>query len=204
MAARRRAKSASLGRASRGLPPRPRLLIVCEGSHTEPGYLQALCRQLRLDRSTAVIQAAGAGPTAVVRHAKRHRLRDDQVWCVFDRDQHEDYATAYAQAGKLGFRCAVSNPCFEFWLVLHYEYTSAPLSTAGAFARLRTHLAGYDTAGPVYASCGAQLKVALHHARVLRQHHDDVGNQPDANPSTTVPDLVIVLQDRRDQPPRDT
>ncbi|RZB17639.1 RloB domain-containing protein [Streptomyces sp. F001] len=49
-----------------------------------------------------------------------------QVWCLFDRDQHEDISTAFARAKKAKLHIAYSHPCFELWRLLHYQdYTSS-------------------------------------------------------------------------------
>jgi RloB-like protein len=48
-----------------------------------------------------------------------------QVWCLFERDQHERIPTAFARAREAGVRIAYSHPCFELWRLLHYQnYTS--------------------------------------------------------------------------------
>ncbi|MFD7169223.1 RloB family protein [Streptomyces violascens] len=48
-----------------------------------------------------------------------------QVWCLFDRDQHQDIPTAFALARREGVHIAYSHPCFELWRLLHLQnYTS--------------------------------------------------------------------------------
>jgi hypothetical protein len=45
----------------------------------------------------------------------------DEVWCVFDVDEHPKLAEARDQANANGIQLAVSNPCFELWLLLHFQ-----------------------------------------------------------------------------------
>lgn len=48
-------------------------------------------------------------------------LLHDQVWCVFDRDEHPRFEEACARAEQEDLRVALSNPCFELWPLLHLE-----------------------------------------------------------------------------------
>ena len=43
----------------------------------------------------------------------------DQVWVVFDRDEHERFDEAVSLCEANGIGVARSNPCFEVWLILH-------------------------------------------------------------------------------------
>ncbi|MFT7647504.1 MAG: hypothetical protein ACI8Y4_002253 [Candidatus Poriferisodalaceae bacterium] len=55
--------------------------------------------------------------------SKRRRKADgpdfDEIWCVFDTDEHPNLEQAVAEAADSNIRTARSNPCFELWLVLH-------------------------------------------------------------------------------------
>ena len=57
---------------------------------------------------------------------RKHADRDfDEIWCVFDTDQHPNLAQAINEAGQSEIEVAVSNPCFELWLVLHSQEQTA-------------------------------------------------------------------------------
>jgi len=47
--------------------------------------------------------------------------RLDEVWAVFDRDEHPDFDQAVNRCRENGVQVARSNPCFEVWLILHFE-----------------------------------------------------------------------------------
>lgn len=68
-------------------------------------------------------------------HCKRFRMRDglDQLWLVFDVDtwKEEMLASVAREALQRGYHLAVSNPCFEIWLVLHETDDLAFLSGYG-------------------------------------------------------------------------
>ena len=90
--------------------PRPRFLIVCEGTQTEPEYF----REMRiLERSlidlelspgvvpkTLVERAVGMKKAAATkaRSQKDENLTYDYVWCVFDVDEHPFVPEAKQQA----------------------------------------------------------------------------------------------------------
>ena len=119
--------------------PYDRVLIVSEGEKTEPNYFRELCTHYRLSTTNIeVTQGKGNDPVSVVRTAQRLQKietrqgeRYDRVYCVFDRDEHTNYADACGQAQSAKFRTARSNPAFEYWLLLHFEHTRAPYQRTG-------------------------------------------------------------------------
>jgi hypothetical protein len=117
------------------LEPRRRLLVVAEGEVTEKEYLEGFVARCR-NQLVAFEFVGDAGvPMTLVERAKSlrddatelaRRERDDylaydEVWCVFDIDEHPRVGEAREMARDNGLRLAVSNPCFELWLVLHLK-----------------------------------------------------------------------------------
>ncbi len=134
-------RSASgLRRKSRGFAELKRTLIVCEGSKTEPHYFKSLIRSLGL-RATSILvigEECESAPISVFEYADTLYREDgsfDEVFCVFDRDRHPSFdraCSAISQHSSRAFRAVVSNPCFEYWLLLHFRYTRAPFVAQGA------------------------------------------------------------------------
>jgi hypothetical protein len=120
------------------------VLIVCEGEKTEPNYFEELKRDLGLSNMDIVIygKECDSDPMSVVRHAlaecKKADHGFDYVFCVVDRDAHTQFLPAVATCEKakpLGnkqFVLAWSEPCFEYWFLLHYAYSSKPYSAKGS------------------------------------------------------------------------
>lgn len=54
---------------------------------------------------------------------KKEPLRDDdEIWVVIDVDRYQEHLPELARlCVDAGFKLAVSNPCFEFWLLLHFR-----------------------------------------------------------------------------------
>lgn len=178
-----------------------RVLIACEGDETEPGYLEALKRELRLG---AMVVITGWGtPSAVVadaarrcRRARREGAPFDTVWCVFDRDHHEDFERALQKAREQGMRVAPSVPCFELWLLLHYRFTTRPFECYADVAReLRNHLPGYKKTAD-WDALLVKRTAAREHAERLLEHGMSVSVNGIAhpNPSTRVHELIAFLE----------
>lgn len=189
--------------------PAERLLIVCEGSKTEPLYLGEIRQQLRLPSANVQVQPAAYGtePLRIVEYAERlftegqralgiHARSFDRVAVVFDRDEHHTYHAALQRVAalngrlendervKVPFEAVVSVPCFELWLLLHFEDVFAPLHRDEALARLRVHAAGYTKGqGSHWAVTHERLDVATARAEALLAagHTAEDGTQPYTN-----------------------
>ncbi|WP_430783552.1 RloB family protein [Actinoplanes sp. G11-F43] len=115
---------------------------MTEGEATEPQYLNGLARYARatgLVVSTASVFGIGRDPLSVVRRAvvlrdednsknRSPRDRYESIWCVFDVDEHATIDAALIEAQAEGFKVGVSNPCFEIWLLWHFEDHFAEIS----------------------------------------------------------------------------
>lgn len=120
-----------------------KVLIVCEGSKTEPYYFEEIKDHYEIDTANIKIDGeCGSDPVSVVDHAYQlfqDELRCsepyDKVFCVFDRDQHPNFDVAVQKLSNIKpagtFVTVTSIPCFEFWLLLHFSYTSMPFRSAG-------------------------------------------------------------------------
>lgn len=116
------------------------ILIVCEGSKTEPDYFKALKNKLRLSSANISIcgRECGSAPISVVDFAlqkQKEKYEYDRVFCVFDKDQHETYTAAldkiHSQPRKLKVEAITSAPCFEIWILLHFQNTDRPYEATG-------------------------------------------------------------------------
>lgn len=52
----------------------------------------------------------------------------DEIWVVFDKDKHTNIAQAYSLAETENIKIAISIICFEFWVLLHYGFTTKPFN----------------------------------------------------------------------------
>lgn len=185
-------------------------LIVCEGEKTEPEYLKGLRKALDLNPANIkIVSADGNDPVSIVREAMQTYARNpgefDRVFCVFDRDGHVNYQQALdlvanSPLGRRGILTAITSvPCFEIWILLHYAYSSAPVTASGGrsacdnvVAAIRRHLPEYEkTFGDVFEKIAPMLETAVTHADRLAVHNRDSESD---NPATRVHELVRFLQ----------
>ena len=176
---------------------------------TEPDYLKSWERRnpgVRLDIDK---DSAGCAPMTLVARAREQKKsqsrRDpefDEFWCVFDVDAHPDLNSAIAEARDANIWTAVSNPCFELWLVLHDEDQTAHVDRRTIQRRARDLGLIGDKAIPESALPRFRdgYKDAKERARALDSKHEGDGRKPGANPSSGVWRLVDSI---RGENPRD-
>ncbi len=144
----------SLGRKVGVRQPRRTFALFCEGQRTEPEYLEALKRDHQVRNVAAVelrIETRGSGsvPLTPVRNAvaakdksRREEGEVDEFWCVFDVEwprNHPALNEAITLARDHDIKLAVSNPCFELWLALHFQDHRSFLDNDDARRLRRTH-----------------------------------------------------------------
>lgn len=111
-------------------------IISAEGDQTEPQYFDMLNK---MSKSTVkcLNNLHGTSPIHILKvmktDLKKRRLRKgDEAWIVVDRDiwESEDLDALVEWAKENGnFYLALSNPKFEYWLLLHFEEGNTRLSS---------------------------------------------------------------------------
>lgn len=203
-------KNASLRRRQQSRQPYDLVLIVCEGAKTEPDYFKALRNELRLSSTNICIcgKECGSAPNSVVEHALQafqQKPDYDRVFCVFDKDRHETYKIALDKIRTIKFRgrtlieAITSVPCFEFWLLLHFEDSAHYYVAAGknsacdqVMRDLRKHLPNYEKGdSDIFNQTYPLVDQALKRAELLKKRQKEIEID---NPSTDVHNLVAYLR----------
>ena len=199
--------------ASRGQPKR-RFVLFCEGKNTEPGYFSAIRRMydntlLEIYPGVGVPHTVAEKAVAYLKHggSRRHRRNGrsafeakDQVWAVFDRDQHPNFDAAIRLCEHNGVQIGLSNPCFELWLVLHSEDYNRPETTDNIQTVLskihpeynRRHVKKLDFDSLILHVVKAEDRA--NRQLLLRKDVDD----PYGNPSTRVGKLTSEIRQAHD------
>lgn len=100
----------------------------------------------------------GRDPLKTVNHAIRLRknsekaarnerdsfLKIDHVWCVVDVDDHTTLNEALLLARRNGVNLIVSNPCFEIWLLWHYQDFTSQTNRFDLPKKLNSRIPGYS------------------------------------------------------------
>lgn len=175
------------------------MVVFCEGV-TETEYISALNSLPSVKSHTHItISAERLKPLPMVQRCETELVSEaaDEYWCVFDVEwprQHPKLREALALARRTGIRVAVSNPCFELWLILHFQEHDAHLSTDEAVAIRQGHdgrTGKHIDPGPYMAS----RATATRRARTLEaKHRRDDSSMPHDNPSSSVYQLLESLE----------
>jgi RloB-like protein len=189
--------------------PRKTLLVFCEGERTEPEYLDALKRQPTVREAAAVDLRVEAGhgrsaPRTLVAMAAAARSKAldeeseiDEFWCVFDVEwpqNHPGLSEAIEQARQNNIRLAVSNPCFELWLILHFQDQSAWVDNDAA-RRIRRDLDGSNNKSLDATKYMPLVGDAARRALKLDQRHLRDGTTfPNDNPSSGMHLLLATVE----------
>ena len=111
----------------------------------------------------------------------------DEVWCVFDVEspkKHYSLMEAVRLAEAKGIHLAISNPCFELWLALHFVDHTRHVDTAPACALRKKHdkTSGKGLDPSLYMPV---RQLAAKRAQDLDAMHERNGCElPDNNPSS--------------------
>ena len=209
---KRKAKSANqLERRAAKRSSYEKVLIVCEGAKTEPNYSKGCIEFYKLYTANVEVDGAGgSSPKSVYKRAVELRKVEikkgdpyDRVYCVFDKDTHETYNETVERISKFKprgiFYAAVSVPCFEYWLLLHFKYTTKPYAATGNLSvgdevlkELKKEMPKYKKSdNNIFKSLFSKIEIAkTNAAKSLKDAND---NHRD-NPSTSIHNLIDYLQ----------
>lgn len=193
-----------------------RHLIVCEGEKTEPLYFEGMRCALKPEfrnRIHIVVKGTGLHTKDLLDYALREcRLSGgfDHVWLAYDRDdfdfqEFDSVVDECAQNSDMAttFHPLWSNPCVEVWMLLHFGYTTAAMTSAEAIAKtdaaFRRELKHPYTknAEGLFDELHGRLRSADSNVERLRAWHEEQGTYLPSrmNPCTTFPEIIRTLSD---------
>ena len=203
-------------RSSGTKEPLKRILIVSEGIKTEPMYFIKLIDYLKLSNTDIkVIGSKKSCPLKVVEYAKKLQDKSinngsyDLVYCVIDKDSHVHYENvlSFIKNNKKSNLILINSiPCFEFWILLHYNYNSIkPFMKKGnnsicemLIKELKKHLPNYtknistlDKKDLEYIFHDKNITKAINASKKIIAHCEKAKTD---NPSTKIHEVVMELQ----------
>ncbi len=182
-------------------------LLFVEGARTETDYFKHWYR-LHRERVIVAIDDFHGGPAQLVDRAiaaKKEQLYEarhgrgrpyDEIWCVFDVDEHPNRHDAIERAARGGINVAVSNPCLELWFILHYEDQTAYIDRKAAQRRAEEllHCSKVLTDQALDALTSRYDDAVTRAVRLDEKHRKD-GSSPRSNPSSDAWRLVDRIRD---------
>ncbi len=140
-------------RQSRKMRYNKRFLVACEGSKTEPDYLSILghrnrdiCVHPQSRKGKSSPEQVLKQMTSLIKEQKLDEIvLDDltEAWVAIDRDRlsDEQLQKLYKWSKKSEkYHVAITNPKFEFWLLLHFEDAKKLNSPSTYNKKLTDHL----------------------------------------------------------------
>ncbi|MCE2661986.1 MAG: RloB family protein [Microcystis sp. M53603_WE2] len=198
-----------LRRQTKARETRKKFLIVCEGEKTEVNYFKAFTVPNKIE-----VRVKGEGKNSLSLVEKAIKIIDnlkqddsfDQIWCVFDKDNcsKEQFNQAERLAKENNVKIAYSNEAFEIWFILHFQYLDIATSRSEYLTILTKQMQKYGLLNEqekyeknredMYEKLKPYQRTAITNAAKLIQDRDEAKKHPfDANPSTTVQELVQEL-----------
>ena len=162
----------------------PRTIIFCEGTKTEPHYLQEIVslikekhrkhsKQGHIKLEQIELIGTGRSCKSLLEYAVNNVHRDTaMVWLVYDKDNFPEsdfdvtpkMAASRTEEDGTEYDTAWSNECFELWLLLHYIYFDSNISRQEYRKKLKEseRLPGYKKSDKdVYAKTKHLIEVAF-------------------------------------------
>ncbi|MGP8331246.1 MAG: RloB family protein [Methanosarcinaceae archaeon] len=178
------------------------LVIVCEGEKTERNYFKQY-RKRGCGLQIETPNTKYTDPANLVKFAKGQIKKydldlknGDDIWCVFDCNGNININTqiisACKNAGK-SVKIGMSNPSFEMWYLLHYEYYGHPLNNHDLMNRLKKYIPEYLKNGDYFELLLSRRETAIKNAKKLKSLHES--NEInifsiESNPSTYIYKIV--------------
>ncbi|MBF0495993.1 MAG: RloB domain-containing protein [Deltaproteobacteria bacterium] len=193
-------------RDSGQLPYRKMFFIAAEGTVTEPQYFN-ICKTF-IDLQPVIrvkcLNVKHSSPPYVLKRMNRclkeETLKEsDEAWLVVDNDRWTE-----AQLTQLhdwsrkrnNYNFALSNPKFEYWLLLHFEDGHRISTSKECSDRLKGHLPGYDKGIPSGKITREMITKAIERAK--QRDNPPCPDWP-RKPGTTVYRLVENILNAPDQ-----
>lgn len=141
------------------------IIVATEGKKTEKQYFD-IFRTLKVQVQIIPADNNRSAPEYVLERLDKYKedfqiADDDELWLMTDVDRWGDKKLAEIArlCNQKGYNLAISNPCFEVWLYLHFSGIEEEIKNCTTVKKLlRTHLVSYN-------SSKLDIEVFRHHVR---------------------------------------
>jgi len=107
-----------------------RLFILCEGmkDKSESAYFKGFLKDCNFAGKKVEVRVIDTNKNTgkeLVKEAKKCRIiPEDIIWVVYDKDGYTKHPVTFDTARSAKIEIAYSAVSFEYWILLHFEYTS--------------------------------------------------------------------------------
>ena len=179
--------------------------VYTNGEVTEFQYFRSLAKIYKGKAVIKVTAKGGIDPSRLVDYAAERIAREPKLggkgapavsnWAVYDQDEFSNaqIETARTKAKKCDLGAILSSPCFEFWLLLHFEDRRAPMKAGDCQLAYQKHDENYSHHYRPVANFDLlvdRIEMATQRAREI---HNERNNDPSCDFSYT--DMWLVLEE---------
>jgi hypothetical protein len=170
-----------------------------------------LRKELKLSTVEVEVVGEGAEIVGVVEKAieiRKDRIKDskssikvaeyDEIWCVVDAERKIDnpsWERGIDRSSANELLLAWSNPCFEYWILLHFERIGRSFDGYHDVRNnLKKYITDYQKNLNYFDKLAPRISIAIDRSKEI--HRTQWKNTPkiiDKNPATTVHELVESL-----------
>lgn len=186
---------------SKGRLPKERVVFCVEGE-SEKVYIRALVEGRYGDAIVPVFWARKRESSLrnLIETARRRAKNEDigrGVWILCDTDQndvHRPMLEDWLEKGRGNCYAAVTDPCLEYWLLLHYVDSPHCGNVGAAQDELKKHLPHYVKGKTLPRALIHETDRAVRRERMRQTSADTSGIWP-GHRCSQIPDLIAWLDE---------
>lgn len=177
-------------------PARKTVLIVCEDEKSCKYYLEEIYKKYKENYRQKVTIKIKKG---TAKNAKIKYGIADETYIVLDKEKGQEplFEKSIEIAKKENYITIVSVPCYEYWLLLHFECSTSPFRNCAEIEeKLNKHLKSQYEKG----SCKQitdyflpEIETALCNAKKIAKNTKEEMDYP--NPSTQLHTLIQTMKE---------
>jgi RloB-like protein len=156
-------------------------VIATEGRKTEKQYFNLFKNQRVIVKILPTEEDNKSSPhhvlTRLDKFKQEHDLVDDDtLWLMIDVDHHrpKQLSSICTEAVQKGFKLAISNPCFEVWLYLHFDIANPDDNKCKDVEnRLQAKLGSYNKSNLNLGIYKDHIAKAVQRAKILDEEQNN-------------------------------
>lgn len=183
-----------------GSEPYRKLFVISAEGDTENQYFEIFKYNKKLSIDIKLIGKKNhSAPKLVLERIEKYIVskelkKTDEAWVVVDKDNWDESALNMLcqwSKKKPNYGFVLSNPKFEYWLLLHFEDGTKATSSSMCTNRLKRYLSNYDKSIDSHVFTNELIEKAIRYAK--NRDHPSCADWPKMCGSTTVYRLVEKL-----------
>ncbi|UCH96309.1 MAG: RloB domain-containing protein [Candidatus Aminicenantes bacterium] len=185
-----------------------RLFIVCEGKKTEPNYFNKFIEDCNFRGKPVEVQVVkikkNTARELVDKADVVREIPGDEVWAVFDKNGYTKHNEAFKKVKNKHVKIAFSSISFEYWILLHFEYTTRSFINSEKiidYLKSKSYIDYKKSDETVYDSIKNRTVTAAANARKVRKYQSEANPNHEIfnlNPYTNVDELLEAIKKIRE------